>query len=334
MRTFKARSIYLICILSILLGAFSVFAAEGSVESLLPEGYVKEEVFRPGIGSSIGSVAAAKGDAVIIHDGESTGYQAVKGFSLYKGDTVVTMGDGRIKLNLKDGSVLTLLADTHLKLTESVYDGDKKSRSSFLRLGMGKARFVISKLLNMKHSEVEIETTTMVCGVRGSDFVIIVAPGISEVTTFEDTSLEVLSTVIPDPVPIELSSYQRLTVEAGKIPGEPVGITPEEAEAMKEEFRLAFGEEEEEEGEEVAGDAAGGEAGEGIGVLVPAGELVYPEGAFVPDDLEGLAEMDIFDQLQAFDDFQGIQDELLEMEEIISEQEVIEELPGFPEMPE
>lgn len=334
MRTFKARSIYITGVLFMLLGAFSVFAAEGSVESLLPEGYVKEEVFKPGIGASIGSVAAAQGEAVIIHDGESRGYQAAKGLSLYKGDTVVTMGDGRIKLNLKDGSVLTLLSDTHLKLTESVYDSGKKSRFAFLRLGLGKARFVISKLMDMKRSEVEIETTTMVCGLRGSDFVIIVGPEISEVTTFEDTSLEVLSTVIPDPVPIELASYQRLAVEVGKIPGEPVGITPEEAEAMKEEFRLAFGEEEEEEGEEVTGDTAGGEAGEGIGVLVPAGELVYPEEAVAPEDLEGLAEMDIFDQLQAYDDLQGIQDELLEIEEIISEQEVIEELPGFPGMPE
>jgi hypothetical protein len=304
---------------------------------MLPAGYTKADVFKPGLGTPVGSILAAQGDAVIIHKDSSTGYQAVKGLPLYKGDIIVTRGDGRIRLNLKDESILTLLSNTWLELNESVYDIGKKSRFSFLKMGMGKIRFAVKKLMDMRRSEVQIETTTMICGLRGSDFVIVTEPARAEVTTFEDTELEVQSTVTPDASPILLEEYQRIAIEVGKLPGEPEDITPEEAGALKQEFVISSDGDEggADELEEVSGASSDVISATGANeILVSEGELVEPEGAPGAENLQGPSGSDISETLQMYGELENILNEHLEIKEIISEEEVIEELPGFPGMPE
>ena len=338
MKTLKAKFIFPIAILLILSSVCCVLGAdEVSIESMLPAGYTKADVFKPGLGTPVGNILAAQGDAVIIHKDSSTGYQAVKGLPLYKGDIIVTRDDGRIKLNLKDESILTLLSNTYLELNESVYDSGKKSRFSFLKMGMGKIRFIVKKLTDMKRSEVQIETTTMICGLRGSDFVIVTQPARAEVTTFEDTELEVLSTVTPDATPILLGEYQRIAIEEGKLPGEPEDITPEEAASMKQEFVISSegdqgGADEQEETRGASPDevsAAGADE-----ILVSEEELVDPEGTAGAEELQGPTGSDISEALQRDQELENILSEHLEIKEFISEEEVIEELPGFPGMPE
>jgi hypothetical protein len=344
MKTYKVKLILSIAVLLILSSVCSVLGAdETTIESMLPAGYTKADVFKPGVGTPVGSILAARGDAVIIHKDSITGYQAVKGLPLYKGDIIVTRADGRIKLNLKDDSILTLLSNTWLELNESVYDSGKKSRFSFLKMGMGKVRFVIKKLMDMKRSEVQIETTTMICGLRGSDFVIVTQPARAEVTTFEDTELEVLSTVTPDATPILLGEYQRIAIEEGKLPGEPEGITPEEAASMKQEFEMTSEGDDggADEREETRGASPDDVSAPGAyEILVSEDELVDPEAAVSAENLRGPTESDISEALQRDQELKNILNEHLEIKEIISEEEVIpgeeviEELPGFPGMPE
>jgi len=338
MKTFKPKLIFPIVILLILSSVCCVLGAdETSIGSLLPQGYTKADVFKPGNGTPIGRVLAAQGEAVIIHQGGSTGYQAAKGTYLYKGDIIITRDDGRIRLNLNDESLLTLLSNTCLELNESVYDSGKKSRFSFLKMSIGKARFAIKKLMDMKRSDVHIETTTMICGLRGSDFVIVTQPARAEVTTFENTEIEVLSRVTPDATPIPLGEYQRLAIEQGKPAGEPEDITPEEAASMKHEFVFAAeGSEGGADGQEGTREASADEvpAPGAYEILVSEDELIDPEGAVSAEELQGPTVSDISDALQRDEELAYIMSEHLEIKEIISEEEVIEELPGFPEMPE
>lgn len=100
--------------------------------TVLPQGLVMEETYRPGRGRPVGIVEQVLGDVVIMHGDILKGYWAKRGIHLYKGDTVMTPGYGRVRFKLNDGSTLSLASGTKLKLTRSVYDQEKKRRSSFL----------------------------------------------------------------------------------------------------------------------------------------------------------------------------------------------------------
>jgi hypothetical protein len=195
-----------------------------------------EEGFQQGIGFPVGRVLLVQGEVVIIHAEGVKAYKAKKNLPLYKGDIIITKSEGRIRLTLKDESILTLAPNTRLELNESVYDAKKKSRFSFLKMVMGKTRFVVKKTINFKRSEYKIKTPTAVVGVRGSDFIIVARSDRTEVTAFEDTVLEVVSLAYPGAAPIILKAYQKTMVEEGKLPTPPEDVSLEEAEQMKQDF--------------------------------------------------------------------------------------------------
>jgi hypothetical protein len=231
-----------------------------------------------------------------------------------------------------------LVSNSFLELTESVYDPGNKSRFSFLKMSLGKIRYLVKKYKDMKRSEFEVETTTMVCGVRGSDFVIETDASSGEVTTFEDTRLEILSTAFPDAPPTILENFQKVTVEEGKLPGAPRAVTKEEADALKQEFVIpgvteAEGTtESERQGASAGSVSEPGRISENLEVLVSPDELVNPEETITPEESGGLTRMDILDEIQRYNNIEDIQSDQLQIQEIINQP--IQELPGFPVMPE
>ena len=128
--------------------------------------------FAAGLGRPVGVIQQVQGEVSITHDDERKGFEAKRGMRLYKGDTIRTLDNGRLRMRLNDGSIISLASNTKLKLTRSVYAKKKKSRSSFFSMTLGKARFFVVKLLDFKRSEFRVKTPTAVCGVRGSDFIL------------------------------------------------------------------------------------------------------------------------------------------------------------------
>jgi hypothetical protein len=338
MRAIKTRYFFPISVLLIILCTCNAFGAvKKSIDDLLPGGYIKQDVYKSGIGAPVGTVIIARGEAVIIHAGANIGYPASSGVSLYKGDILVTRTGGRLQLRLKDQSVLTILPDSHLELNEGVYDEAKKSRFSFLKINLGKILFKVKKYVKMNRSEFEVETTTMVCGLRGSEFVIAVEGSSSEVTTFENTKLAILSTAFPDAPPTVLEDYKKVTVEEGKMPGTPELVSKEEANILKQEFVIPGMSETESTAEgESRGGMTGAEpeqvqTGGNIEVLVSETELVNPEEILM-GGIEGLTQTEILDEIQRFDEIENIQNDQFQMQEIFNQP--VQDLPGFPVMPE
>lgn len=163
-----------------------IFCAPASAADLLPEDFVLEEGFQPGYGPSVGRVLLVQGEVVILHAGEGHGYRAEKDLPLYKGDTLVSLAKGRIRIRLNDQSVVTLASNTILVITRSVYEPEKKIRSSFLRLSLGKARFWVKKLDGFKRSQVRVKSVTAVVGVRGTIFVMEAMEGSTKTTNTGD----------------------------------------------------------------------------------------------------------------------------------------------------
>ena len=357
----KKCLIYHLCITSCLLLACIAFGAgDLSGDPLFPAGLIMEEEFHPGMGRSIGNVLLVQGQAVIIHSDQLKGYWAKKDLPLYKGDMVVTRDKGRIRFSLMDGSTLTLSSSTKIVLSESIYDEKKKSRSSFLKLGLGKARFLVTKLIGFKESTFKVKTPTAILGVRGSDFVVEATETMTKVTTLGETVLEVLNIQIPE-APITLGDFQKTIVELDIPPTEAEHVTAEEAEEVTIDFIVTpeVGEPEGYSPPETGGESEASPAEEPVGpapevsveepagpaaevsveeppILVPEAMLVRPEEIITPVERE-IIEPEVEDY---YTPETTVEEEFIEKQDVIGEsktekkaEEVVEELPGLPGTP-
>ncbi len=203
----------------------------------IPEGLTMAESYAPGEGEPVGRVGLVQGSAVIRHDGEpDIGYQAVTDLPLYKGDTVATGPDGRVRFELNDGSIMTLTTNSSLVINEMVYEPETESRSSFLGMAVGKARFLVKELTGFGRSEVKVKTQTAIVGVRGSDFVVESQADRTVVIALEGTQVEVVSLVGPDVPPTVVRDFQRAIVLEGKLPSALETLALDEIEKIKDDF--------------------------------------------------------------------------------------------------
>jgi len=245
---------------------------------MLPDGLIIEDIFKPGLGAPVGKVLLVQGKAVIMHKRMLRGYWAKKGLPLFKGDTIITQQKGRIRFELNDRSIVSLASRTKMVINKSVYDPTKKSRLSFLKMALGRGRFLVRKLFDLRRSRFSVKTPTAVVGVRGSDFIIRAAPKLTEVTALEKTRLEVVSLAAPEVKPRLVTDFERTTVEIGAPPSNVETVAPEEIEQMKSEFTVGpgsvepeggmdvrEGEAEESEDEDEEGEAEEEEEGAGEG---------------------------------------------------------------------
>jgi hypothetical protein len=216
------------------------FATDDSpAASLLPVGLAIETEYRPGFGAPVGKVLVVRGDVVIIHANEQRGYMATKDLPLYKNDTVVTQPQGRVRLMLNDGSLLTLASMTKLVINRVVYEPETKGRSTYMQQDSGKVRIWVRKLLGYNPSEFKVKTPTAVAGVRGSDFIISVTPTRTEVTALGQTKLEVVSVAAPGANPTLVLDFERTVIEAGALPSDVEKVAPEKIEQIKQEISIA-----------------------------------------------------------------------------------------------
>ncbi len=204
--------------------------------NIIPE--TQFNAFLPEETKPVGKILSVRGNAMILHKDMKRASRAKKELPLFDGDTIVTQEKGQIRFMLNDKSIMTVAPKSELAINQSVYDSKKKIRSSSLTLMLGKARFLVKKLLHFKRSKFKVKTSSAVCGVRGSDFVVKATPKVTEVTTFEDTKLEVMDLVTPGGKPIILESLARIVIEEGSLPSIVEKITPFEVDKMKKELTV------------------------------------------------------------------------------------------------
>ncbi len=228
--------LYALLVIGLIKGGFDTDLYAGV---LIPENLEIQKDFQPGIGAPVGKIQLIQGETVIIHAEDLLrGYMAQQGHPLFKGDIIITKEKGRIRLELNDGSEMTMASETRLEINQSIYDPEKETRSSFLSMSIGKARFLIKKLADFKRSDVKVKTNTAIVGVRGSDFIIVATDTSTEVTALEKTDLEVVSLVSPETAPVMLKDFERTEIEADKLPSEPVDIPVEDIEIMKKDLTI------------------------------------------------------------------------------------------------
>lgn len=226
--------------LSILLGAilfFGVSVAMTDAGTLLPEDFKIADTYKHGIGKSVGRILLVQGDVIIIHQGESVGYRAQKGSPVYKMDSLVSLKKGRCLIRMNDQSRLTLASSTRLTINRAVFREDRRERSSYFKMAVGKARFWVTKISESKRAEFSVKAATAVVGVRGSDFQVenvineaqIGAEAQTVVTAITpETIVDVTSTVNPE-LSIRLEGLQQVTFFEHADPSDVADISPDDA---------------------------------------------------------------------------------------------------------
>lgn len=326
MKVFQKRTVYIWCALLLLLAAGNGYAQE----ALLPKNLTIEKDFQPGNGLSVGLVQVVEGRVVIMHADMLRGYLAKKDLPLFQGDIVVTPKDGRARLAMNDGSILSMAPDTRMVINQSVYHKKKKRRFSFFKL-LGKARFLVKKIVNLRQSDVKIKTQTAVVGVRGSDFVIEGTPATTVVTAFdlEGAQLETVSLAEPEAKPTILSSNQRSEVRQGAPPTKPVFVPSPEREEMKKGFIPIPGP-----GEPIERPDLGKPGAPLKPVFFAYDELILDLGGEIEEpEAPEPRDLDITRFFEEREDMEKYEDILDIKTEEIEPSVQIQELPSFPETP-
>lgn len=247
-------------------------------DNVIPDDLKIEQTYRPGPGQSVGSVGLVQGKAVIRHEQEPSGYLVSNGMRLYNGDTLYTAGDGHLELTLNDGSNLVLSSDTQITIDKSIYDPGSQSRLSFFNMVSGKARFMVKKMSDYKHSQFNVKTESSVVGVRGSDFIIEISQDGNKIiiTANGNTILEIFDPANPLQEPVIVTSFQQLVTVLGEIMGQPVDLSEEEVMRLLEALGLLLlGD-----GGQGAGGPGGGFGGGPGGGFIPhGGTLQYLMGS-------------------------------------------------------
>lgn len=117
----------------------------------------------------VGVVSALEGRAEALHRGQADWGTLAGGNDVLLGDRVRTQPASRLKLLLKDESVLTLGPSSELSVDEQVVA--QAGGTSALSVVTGAVRAVVPPKYGTPGSRFEVNTPTAVAGVRGTSFV-------------------------------------------------------------------------------------------------------------------------------------------------------------------
>jgi ferric-dicitrate binding protein FerR (iron transport regulator) len=218
--------------------AASVHADRGRVEVrsrgtsrlVLPgRSYRFEAGMSQAAGQTAGTVSNTIPQGTVQHWGQTTQVNLKLNDNVFWEDTVRTLGTGRVRIALTDGSVLNVGARSTMRIVRH----DAQSQQTEIEMQLGKLRGQVVKL-SKPGASFQVKTQTAVIGVVGTIFLLDILRNITRIMCIEGT----LSVRSIDPnIPGErtLRSGEQTSVQAGQAPGP---VTPTSPAQIAEELNL------------------------------------------------------------------------------------------------
>jgi len=231
MKTEKKIVIYIIFFLTVIIfattsgGNAQTVSSTEIVAKLIPEDIIIQNAYQPALGDKIGKIQLIQGRAIIIHSDDKNGYTAKQDIPVFQKDTIITLEKTRLRFELIDGSIMTMASNSKMKLSKTIFDKETKNRTSFINMAFGKVRFIVQKLKNFNESKFTIKTKTAVVGIRGSDFIVNTTNNMTEVTTLDDTVLEIISLENLEKPPVLLQDFEQIQIESGFLPSDIISVS-------------------------------------------------------------------------------------------------------------
>lgn len=124
---------------------------------------------------TIGYVKTVSGTATVVRMGSERGLAV--GAPLFENDTIKTGAESSLGVTMKDGTTLSAGPETEILLDQYAYAPRAGDLGFVARVSQGTLDFVSGMLGKLAPENVAIETPTGVIGMRGTHFVVRVAPG-------------------------------------------------------------------------------------------------------------------------------------------------------------
>ncbi|HYB98016.1 MAG TPA: FecR domain-containing protein [Candidatus Limnocylindrales bacterium] len=123
----------------------------------------------------IGYVKTATGATTVVRGGAEQ--PIAVGDPVFENDTIKTRAESSLGVTLKDGTTLAAGPDTVLSLDDYAYAPHDQQLGLIARVSQGTLDFVSGLIGKMAPETVSVVTPTGVIGLRGTHFVVKVAPG-------------------------------------------------------------------------------------------------------------------------------------------------------------
>jgi len=185
----------------------------------------------------IGAVVAWTGDVYIYHEGESQGAK-VKGMEgIYYQDTIITSNRSRVKILMKDDSILSLGENGRLVIKDYLLEEASDERVSTFKIFAGKVRTLVGRVFRGGKSHFRVETPTAIAGIKGTDFIVSTTEGESEIVSISgEVAVRNISPSIPDEV--VLKPRLGTKIQDGMSPSTPAEIPSGRLNALIEETSI------------------------------------------------------------------------------------------------
>jgi hypothetical protein len=166
----------------------------------------------------VGTVEALVGTAVVTRHATGEALPLTVGAELFEADRIRTNRGARLRLRLRDGSVLTCGEATGLTLEETLYAPARASQSFLLRVSFGIVRSVVELLA--PQASYEMHTNTAVISVRGTEWIAEAQRAATAIVSLEgEVAVRNINPAVPGEV--TLGPGEGVTVEAGSPPPAP-----------------------------------------------------------------------------------------------------------------
>jgi hypothetical protein len=136
----------------------------------------------------IGTVLAVDGTATVRAANATPPEPLQFRAAIFQNDTVRTQANSKVKILLRDDSIMTLAENSEIQFTEFLLNPEAQQRRTIVSLTLGKLRVVTTKIFGAG-SATEVRTANTVAGVRGTTFIVIFVPP-------EETEVAVLDGVV------------------------------------------------------------------------------------------------------------------------------------------
>jgi len=127
---------------------------------------------------------AASHKAMIVRTGKTAGVAAIIGDAVFAGDTINTDKGVKVQVELADSSVVNIAPESSLQMKSYEVDVARSRRNAVFKTFSGTVRFVIGKIFKSKasgatttwkDSDIKLETTTAIAGIKGTDVILTVS---------------------------------------------------------------------------------------------------------------------------------------------------------------
>ena len=167
---------------------------------------------------AVGTVEALVGTAVVTRHETGEAWPLTVGAELFEGDRIRTDMGARLRLTLRDGSVLTCGEATGLILDRALYAPEPASRSYLVRVSFGIVRAVVELLAAPE--TFEMQTRTAVISLRGTGWIAEVQRAATAVVALDgEVAVRNVDPAVPGTV--VLGPGEGVTVTAGAPPPAP-----------------------------------------------------------------------------------------------------------------